>query len=124
MNAVGAILPANAEFMQDLFDRARTIVVDSLAGVQRNSREFIDRFGTPDSGNWAAVQTLSDVIAGRTPPAMSGDLTLFKAMGMGISDLAVVRLVIERARDRKVGTPIAPRRPASPRWRSGKLAAE
>ncbi len=124
VNAVGAILPANSEFTQDVFDRARAVVVDSLAGVQRNSREFIDRFGALDSGRWDTVQTLADVIAGRTHPATSGDLTLFKAMGMGISDLAVARLVIERARDRKIGTPIAPRRPASPRWRSDRLAAE
>ena len=70
VNAVGAILPANAEFGQDVFDRARAVVVDSLAGVQSNSRELIDRFGAPDSSGWTAVQTLSDVIAGRMrPPA-------------------------------------------------------
>lgn len=123
VNAVGAILPANAEFAQDVFDRTRAVVVDSLAGVQRNSREFIDRFGPAGSGAWDAVQTLSDVIAGRPHPAApssgdGGDITLFKAMGMGISDLAVVRLVIERARAaRNVGVPIAPHRPAIPRWR-------
>lgn len=123
LNAVGAILPASAEFSQDVFERARAVVVDSVAGAQFNSREFIDRYGAPGDAGWANVQTLSDVIASGVRPSTSGDLTLFKAMGMGISDLAVVQLVIERARDRKIGIPIAPRAAVTPRWRSSTLAA-
>lgn len=122
LNAVGAILPANAELHGDVFARARAVVVDSLAGVQQNSREMIDHFGA--AAGWDAVQTLSDVIANGQRPVASGDVTVFKAMGMGISDLAVVQMVLERARRDQVGTVIAAPAGARPRWRADKLAAE
>ena len=123
LNAVGAILPANAEFAQDVFDRASPIVVDSLVGVQRNSREFMDRYGHAGEA-WTHIETLGQVIGrGQGRPAAC-DLSLFKAMGMGISDLAVARLVVQRARQQKVGLEIAAPRPAAPRWRRQALAAE
>ncbi len=45
LNAVGAILPQNAEFTQDVFGRAGPVVVDHLPNVQLASREFIDHYG-------------------------------------------------------------------------------
>jgi ornithine cyclodeaminase len=43
LNAVGAILPASAEFHQDVFDRVSAIGVDDVPSVQRASKEFIER---------------------------------------------------------------------------------
>jgi ornithine cyclodeaminase len=124
LNAVGAILPANAEFTQNVFDRASPIVVDSLDAVQQNSREFIERFGKPGEP-WRGVQTLGQIIKRGTPPrANAHDLSLFKAMGMGISDLAVARLVIERARSKGLGIEIAPPGRSTPRWRADRFAGE
>jgi ornithine cyclodeaminase/alanine dehydrogenase-like protein (mu-crystallin family) len=94
VNAVGAILPANAEFHQDVFARAGSIAVDDLANTQKASREFIEHF---DARGWQPVQTLGDVIANGVKRSGPGDLTLFKAMGMGISDLSVAILAYQRA---------------------------
>src|SRR3546814_8266800 len=44
VNAVGAILRGFAEFHQDVFDRARLVVVDNVANVRSISAEFIDRY--------------------------------------------------------------------------------
>ncbi|MDR5835649.1 ornithine cyclodeaminase family protein [Caballeronia sp. LZ034LL] len=96
LNAVGAILPHNAEFFPDVFERAGAIVVDNLVNTQKASREFIDFFGSANEG-WAHVQTLPDVIRHGLDKKRDGDITLFKAMGMGISDLAVAKLAYERA---------------------------
>jgi ornithine cyclodeaminase/alanine dehydrogenase-like protein (mu-crystallin family) len=124
LNAVGAILPANAEFTQDVFDRASPIVVDSIDAVQQNSREFIDRYGKPGE-SWRGVQTLGQIIKrGTRLRAPAQDLSLFKAMGMGISDLAVARLVIERARSKGLGIEIAPPGRSTPRWRADRVAGE
>ncbi len=124
VNAVGSILPGYAEFTPDVFKRARAVVVDSLAGVQRNSQEFMDQFGPPGD-SWSTVQTLAEVITDDRSMAGPADgITLFKAMGMGISDLAVAQLVIERARQGSVGVGIKRPSPAKPRWRSEKFAAE
>lgn len=97
LNAVGAILPANAEFFPDVFERARAVVVDDLDNARRGSRELRERYGA-EASQWPDVQTLSGVIKrGGLPAGGSGDVTLFKAMGMGLSDLAIAALAYERA---------------------------
>ncbi len=96
LNAVGAILPGNAEIFPDVFERAKSIVVDDITNTRKASREFIDYFGADDE-NWTRVQPLSDVIRQRGARAGAGDITLFKAMGMGLSDLAIARMAHERA---------------------------
>ena len=119
MNAVGAILPANAEFHQDVFDRVGSIAVDDLANTQKASREFVEQFGTR---GWESVQTLGDVIANGIKRVGQGVLSLFKAMGMGISDLSVAILAFERASAAGLGRQIAlsDSAPAPIRWASGK----
>jgi ornithine cyclodeaminase len=101
VNAIGAILPRNAEFEQDVFDRCSLLAVDDLGGVQKNSREFGTRFGA--AGDWSAVQTLDRLIAAGTHRPAGADLTLFKAMGMGVSDLAIALLIMERCVDTDLG---------------------
>jgi ornithine cyclodeaminase len=115
LNAVGAILPTHAEFTQDVFERADWIAVDDVTGVQRNSREFIERFGA--AGQWSAVQSLSDVIAGERARPAGGDISMFKAMGMGLSDLSVALMALERARAKGAGKPIEHPVRTMPRWK-------
>lgn len=105
INAVGAILPANAELHQDVLERADALVVDFLPNVQKASREFIDRFG-PEGDNWASVQVLSDYVTGKRQRQHGDRLTLFKAMGMGISDLSIAVAAYRRALERGVGKAI------------------
>jgi len=119
LNAVGGILPQNAEFAEDVFDRAGPIVVDHLPNVQLASREFIEHYGK-EPASWSEVKLLSAVVAAREARPANADVTLFKAMGMGISDLSVAVAVYERARARHLGREIAAPRRASPRWRSGR----
>lgn len=102
INAVGAIVPARSEFTDDVFDRCTAIAVDTLDGVKELSREFIDRFGS-GRDSWQRVRPLSDVIrSGQRRPA-NADLTLFKAMGMGIADLALAIEVLRAAEAHSLG---------------------
>ncbi len=88
VNAVGAITPERAEFEPDILDRCNPIAVDSLPQVQRLSREFSAYF---ESGkrDWSRVMPLSALVDPPQARPEESDLTLFKAMGMGISDLAL-----------------------------------
>jgi ornithine cyclodeaminase len=95
LNAVGAILPANAEFLPDVFARCAAVVVDDMANTRKASREFIDHYGA-DAPAWPDVQALADVIHQGKPRRGAGDITLFKAMGMGLSDLAIAALAHSR----------------------------
>ncbi|KAJ8137303.1 hypothetical protein OY671_009484 [Metschnikowia pulcherrima] len=117
INAVGAITPERAEFEQASSERAGVSAADSVPQVRKSSREFIEALGD-DEGAWARLQPSSaSVAAGTTRPA-DADSTVFKAMGMGISDLSSGIAVSKRARAAGLGRPSpavkrqAPRSPA------------
>ena len=105
LNAVGAITPERQEFTQDIFERCGPIVVDSLDSVRRLSSEFIEQFGENDE-KWQAVKPLSDTLATGGSRPSSTDITLFKAMGMGLSDLAMGNEILNRAHTSGVGREI------------------
>jgi ornithine cyclodeaminase len=99
LNAIGAIAPDREEFQQDVFDRAAVLTVDDLSSVRALSREFRTRCGD----DWSGVQTLSERISRQERRPRDADITLFKAMGMGISDLALGTEILRRARQQGVG---------------------
>ncbi len=101
VNAVGAIALGREEFAQDLFPRCAELAADHPETVRALSREF--RVWAEAGGDWERLRPLSERVAasrGRDPAA---DLTLFKAMGMGVSDLAVGSEILERARAQGLG---------------------
>ncbi|HUL94276.1 MAG TPA: ornithine cyclodeaminase family protein [Burkholderiales bacterium] len=112
LNAVGAIAPDREEFAQDVFDRATRVAVDNLPGVQQLSREFMTRYA---SRGWEEVWPLSKLIASGRRRSDSDDVSLFKAMGMGISDLALGVELVRRARERGVGRAVPQPRKAKAR---------
>jgi ornithine cyclodeaminase len=112
LNAVGAIAPDREEFAQDVFDRATRVVVDNLPGVQQLSREFMNRYA---SKGWDEVMPLSKLIASGQRRSDAGDVSVFKAMGMGISDLALGAELLRRARDRGVGRALLQPKKVKPR---------
>ncbi|HUK58240.1 MAG TPA: ornithine cyclodeaminase family protein [Stellaceae bacterium] len=114
INAMGAIVPARAEFTQDLFPRCGVIAVDSLAGVRELSSEFRQRFGS-DEAAWRAVMPVSALVAQGAGRPRDCDLTLFKAMGMGLSDLALGVEVLARAERRGGAHPLPERVRVPPR---------
>lgn len=109
VNAVGAIVPERMEFNTDLFGRATAIAVDNVETVANLSREFREHFGPLDSPGWKAVQPISALIAAGRRRQASDDITIFKAMGMGLSDLALGIKMLEIARQRGLGLAL-PRR--------------
>ena len=114
INAVGAVVPERAEFEPSMLGRCAVVAADTVPGVRNLSREFIEFYGDDDHA-WSDVLPLSRVIAtGKGRPA-DADLTLFKAMGMGISDLSMGVEVLGRARANGVGRPLAPTLRAKPR---------
>jgi alanine dehydrogenase len=97
LNAMGAITPSRTEFTDDVFARADLIAVDNVATIRNMSAEFRSCFGDDESG-WARVHPVSELIARDMKRPEGADLTLFKAMGMGLSDLALGCEILKRAR--------------------------
>ena len=112
LNAVGAIAPDREEFAQDVFDRAARVAVDNLPGVQQLSREFMNRYA---SRGWDEVMPLSKLVAQGRRRSEAEDVSLFKAMGMGISDLALGGELLRRARERGTGHALPQPKKVKPR---------
>jgi ornithine cyclodeaminase len=114
INSVGAIVPTRAEISQDVLSRSTRIVTDSVPQAQKLSREMIEFFGK-DSSRWSAVQPLATVVANRSSRAASDDLTLFKALGVGISDLSLGIELYRKAMASGLGHPFPAPLRVSPR---------
>lgn len=95
INAIGAIVPGRVEFSEDIFPRCSMIAVDTLDGVKAMSREFMDYFGA-GKDNWDKVVPISAIMGESRSRPEDADLTLFKAMGMGLADMAVAIEVLKR----------------------------
>lgn len=115
VNAIGAITPERAEFSDDVFARCGIVAVDSVAAVQGLSREFRDHYGS--RGEWDAVMPLSQIVAGMARRKAATDLTLCKAMGVGISDVAVAIELMSRAERMGRGRPLAQPEQVKINWR-------
>lgn len=102
VNAIGAITPERAEFDPEILDRCDPIVADSVDQARRLSREFMAYFGQGNT-SWSAITPLSALVAGSYERPGGSDLTLFKAMGMGISDLSLGVQCYRGAAERGLG---------------------
>jgi ornithine cyclodeaminase len=97
VNAAGAITNERREFAGDLFPRAALVAVDSLPATRQLSAEFIDWYDGKCGGDWTSVQPISAIVAAGRPRPPGTDLSLFKPMGMGISDVSLAIDIVRRA---------------------------
>ncbi|WP_324698890.1 ornithine cyclodeaminase family protein [Novosphingobium sp. RL4] len=114
LNAVGAITPERAEFDPALLSRATVTAADSVPQVRKLSREFIEAYGS-DEAKWQGIRSLGSLVGDAASRPADADLTVFKAMGMGISDLSLGLAIFERAVARGLGRPIPRPTRAAPR---------
>jgi len=117
INAIGAIVPSRAEIARDVLERCGQIVVDSVPQAQKLSRELMDFIGAADQEGWKRVSSLADLVAADESRGMSDDLTLFKSLGMGISDLALGIELYRKAHAEGLGREFAHPEKAAPRLR-------
>ncbi|WP_300014662.1 ornithine cyclodeaminase family protein [Pseudonocardia sp.] len=117
VNAIGAIGLERAEFGTALLKRADIVAVDDIASARSFSREMREYYGCDGEG-WGDVASLADLVAARGGRPERADLTLFKAMGTGIADLAIAVFVYEQAVENRLGTPLPPPSRSRPRLRS------
>ncbi|MEW6776853.1 MAG: ornithine cyclodeaminase family protein [Bdellovibrionota bacterium] len=115
VNAVGAITPERSELSQDVFPRATLLSADSPPQVRKLSREFQDFLGQDETA-WNSVRPLSEIVSNGKGRKPSDDLSLFKAMGMGISDLSLAAEIHRRALSKNLGHPFPHPVKAEPRF--------
>ena len=94
LNAVGAILPSHAELAPDVLATSSMTVVDSEPNARRGSRELREHLGADPVDDWSGVRGLAELVVGKDARPTAPRLTVFKGMGMGLSDLAVAALLV------------------------------
>ena len=106
VNAVGSIVPSRRELDESAVAKAGVVVVDSVAQAREDAGELR---AAVDAGvlAWSDVRGLDTVI---DRPAATlrnpADITLFKAVGVGLSDVALGVELLRRAHAEGAGRPL------------------
>lgn len=108
INAVGAISPDRAELARDVYDAAHAVVADTVDDARRLSTEI------PDT---TEVVPLCDIA--RSSTTKDEGITVFKAMGIGLADVALGRIVLEAALSKDLGRPFDAPTKTAPRLFGG-----
>ena len=103
VNAAGSNFLFKREIDRDVVKRASLVTVDSREELGLEAGNLLQALETgavmPE-----AVRELGQIIAGQVPGRQSAeDITLFASQGLALEDLAVARLVYDRAVERGVG---------------------
>jgi ornithine cyclodeaminase len=92
--AIGSSLPNTRELDNTLLRRASTVVVDCIEQARAEAGDLILAGADVD---WSRVQELSAVLAGDVSTnSESDDVAVYKAVGIGLQDIAVAGLVFSR----------------------------
>ncbi|MFN3892575.1 MAG: ornithine cyclodeaminase family protein [Beijerinckiaceae bacterium] len=94
ISTVGANAANRMELELETFQRAVLVVTDDVEQARIEAAEII-RSAHAGQISWESVASLSAVVA-EPPPPRSG-LTIFKSLGAAIEDIAVARVVYDRA---------------------------
>jgi alanine dehydrogenase len=109
INAIGAIVPSRRELDERAVARADLVVADSVAQAREDAGELR---AAVDAGllDWSKVRGLDEVVD-EDPAALRGpgEVTLFKALGVGLSDVAIGLEVLRRAQASGSGRPLPAR---------------
>jgi alanine dehydrogenase len=103
INAAGGNLLLRREIDDEAVIRSNRLVVDS---IEQSKIEAGELMGVIETGrrHWEDFIELRDVVAGLKPGRTSpSDITLFKSLGLALEDVAIGKLVYERAVERGVG---------------------
>jgi ornithine cyclodeaminase/alanine dehydrogenase-like protein (mu-crystallin family) len=103
INAAGGNMLLRREIDDDVVLRANRLVVDSIEQCKTESGEFLGAIET-GKRHWEDFVELRDVVAGaKVGRSATTDITLFKSGGIALEDVAIGKVVYERALERKLG---------------------
>jgi ornithine cyclodeaminase/alanine dehydrogenase-like protein (mu-crystallin family) len=103
LNIMGSNFLAKCEVDVETIRRASIIAVDS---VEQSKIEAGDLLPAIERGVifWESVNELGRIVAGQVPGRRTGEeITMFKSNGIALWDIAVAKVVYERALERKAG---------------------
>jgi ornithine cyclodeaminase len=105
INLVGSYTPDMQEVDSKLLSRANKVVVDCLEACSHEAGELI-RAGLPRESLveiGELVNADGSAISSLVNEAKAGGVTVFKSVGVGIQDVAIAKVVLERALEQGIG---------------------
>lgn len=105
VNAMGADAPGKQELDGRILRDARVVIDDWEQACESGEVNVPLHDGTLERKSIHA--SLGEVVAGKTPGRQGDDeITVFDSTGLAVQDVALARLVYDRARDRGIGLEI------------------
>lgn len=106
VNAIGSNWPRRRELDDETLERSSLIVTDSVEQARTEAGDLLIP-ANAGSLDWESVWELADVVTGDGPQRNSSyDITVFKAVGVALEDIAVAARAYAHARERGVGEEI------------------
>ena len=106
VNAMGSNLPERAELFPEVLKNASLIAVEDVQQAMSEAGELIlaRKLGMLDEGK---VVPFSSVVSGKNGRRSDGDLTVFKSVGIGLIDVAVMVRLLELANKYGLGKEVS-----------------
>ncbi|RLE54960.1 MAG: alanine dehydrogenase [Thermoprotei archaeon] len=105
-NCIGADAPGKQELDPEILKMAKVVVDDIEQALHSGELNVPYRLGIV--GREVVYAELGEVVAGLKPGRVSRyEVTVFTSTGLAIQDVAVAKLVYERARERGLGTEVS-----------------
>jgi ornithine cyclodeaminase/alanine dehydrogenase-like protein (mu-crystallin family) len=107
INAIGSNWSKRREIDDETLQRASLVATDSLEQAKSEAGDFIIPITTGKFA-WDSVWELGDVVAGDGPQRDTPyEITLYKGVGIALSDIAVAAQTYTLARERGIGEELA-----------------
>jgi len=105
INALGSNLPERVELYPEVLKNANLIVVEDIDQAKEEAGDLImaEKMNMLD---WNKVKILAEVIGGNVKREKEDEITVFKSMGIGLEDVAVMKLLYEKAKKYGIGSEI------------------
>jgi len=98
VNAIGSNFLRKAEVDTETFRKADLIVCDSLEQCRMEAGDFVEPLKAGVL-SWDEISELGQVVRGDVRRETAEQITVFKSVGLGIQDVALGTLALERARE-------------------------
>ncbi|MCC6030729.1 MAG: ornithine cyclodeaminase family protein [Desulfurococcales archaeon] len=106
VNLVGSNHPNRAEAYPEVFLKTRLVVTDSIEQAKRESGDLIEAV-RKGYIYWEKIHELWELVVGRVSRSSEDEVTLFKSHGVALWDVALAKLIYEKARSKGVGQEIS-----------------
>ncbi|BCU69407.1 ornithine cyclodeaminase family protein [Stygiolobus caldivivus] len=105
INAMGSNLPERVELFPEVLKASSVIAVEDINQAKEEAGDLIlaDKMKMLD---WEKVVPLSAVIGGIRGRKNEEEITIFKSLGIGLEDVAVMKVLYEKAKKLGLGTEI------------------